>query len=750
VRRRFSRKGIFLISVLFVTLIISMYLAAAVALFPSDLMQTRSGGLKSAARQAAISGVSYALTRLRNNPQWRGDGAGDASAKTVNLPDMVVAEDHGNVVGMIQTGSSGFAQFRIRFNNQSSSGGPNGLGTPSPSMVLDLGALSINNLPGATDTIAPIVIGANPPATTPSSAHFVPARSVWLCVEGRAGSGLGGMSASNPNPALTSGMVSTVTVQTSYRLNPNSTPTLDGVAMAGGDIVGNLSIGTGAITLASSVTSTLPRLRTKGNLSVLGGGTNQLVSTGAEAYTVSNTTDAVTASNLTKLNETASASFYQLPANKVTQAAAGSPTMPAGTYVVWQDKSVHYYDMSLPDYQTHMANPLNAGDLGVIPPPSLPSSMTLSQDSTSKAITITVQGDTRVVATAGTNDLSIIPRSGAATGSGAATVAPDATLLGSKLSASASGGAYTDSGSNAYAASNFLQGLLSTVLGWATANPTNTQVAAVSASGITFDSANIHSSTGRSYGGGQFNDDSGSPSWSASANTLANPLIQAWANANPSLAAQNANYQSVSGQVGINTAGAGLVSNSGGDTLSPANLSLNFAPTNSAQFAVLSAPANVSIGTGLSGQGGSIVSTGGDIQITGMGVNLAANPNAKQGVSLYSQGNINIDTFHQTGTNGNQIVGNYQDLSLKGVIYACGSVNVVQGDPSTSGWGQMNLEGAIVAYGNSDPSQNPTTAGKINLTAANATLTFDPSYLQNLMNGFPSDIQLERFYWDEH
>ena len=62
--------------------------------------------------------------------------------------------------------------------------------------------------------------------------------------------------------------------------------------------------------------------------------------------------------------------FFNLRWDEVSKADAAPDTeravhIPAGTYVHWEDGSVHYYDMGLKEYQEYMEIPENQVDPGV-------------------------------------------------------------------------------------------------------------------------------------------------------------------------------------------------------------------------------------------------------------------------------------------------------------------------------------------------------------------------------------------------
>ncbi len=159
------------------------------------------------------------------------------------------------------------------------------------------------------------------------------------------------------------------------------------------------------------------------------------------------------------------------------------------------------------------------------------------------------------------------------------------------------------------------------------------------------------------------------------------------------------------------------------DSLSAANLEVEFAPPDG-RLAVLTSEGNVRLTSAIKGEGGSITS-GGEIRITALGAQFSATE--QSGVNMYAVGDIVFSTLDQP-TPGNYA---YRDVNLKGVIYTQGNFIAKVGSPALAGgWGTINLEGCLIAYGG-DPSGPPgVNGGNVDLRAENPLSNSTPSILE--------------------
>lgn len=141
-------RGIVLVIALVISVVVALFLAAAVQLLPT--MSRSAANLKDreVALSAAQSGVAYARNRLQADPKWRGDGNG----LIVNSPEFKVLEDNGNVFGFLTPENGEPSFFRLRFNYQD--GGDENdtsdhLPDPASGRFIESPYVSFNNLRSA-------------------------------------------------------------------------------------------------------------------------------------------------------------------------------------------------------------------------------------------------------------------------------------------------------------------------------------------------------------------------------------------------------------------------------------------------------------------------------------------------------------------------------------------------------------------------------------------------------------------------
>lgn len=141
------------------------------------------------------------------------------------------------------------------------------------------------------------------------------------------------------------------------------------------------------------------------------------------------------------------------------------------------------------------------------------------------------------------------------------------------------------------------------------------------------------------------------------------------------------------------------------DDTVPQDIEVRFAPEGG-ESAVIRSGGDVMLGTHVSGKGGAIVAEG-DIDLVGLGVDLQAGQGVRDGVSLYSKGDINISTYDERRNK-------FWDASIKGVIFAKGNLTLRLGEVVRSGkepaWGKFDLLGSVIVLGDA-PSVIGTPTG---------------------------------------
>ncbi len=180
---RATNRGIVIVSILVLTLLATFFLGALVQMNPSRLRRNVHDENRDRATMAARAGVDYVLSRFKSDTKW----IGDANTRTVDMKDLVIREDHGNILGWIRTEDGNWAGFRVRFNAQDGDGGFDSRGNPM--YPIRNNAISLNNL-------GPLIEKAVPRATSssvadgtlepgdPNTVMIMPGNSVALQVEG--------------------------------------------------------------------------------------------------------------------------------------------------------------------------------------------------------------------------------------------------------------------------------------------------------------------------------------------------------------------------------------------------------------------------------------------------------------------------------------------------------------------------------------------------------------------------------------
>ncbi len=393
-------RGMFLISTLLLSVVVALFVGAGLKMATSNLKANQRDAHR--ALFAAESGLRYVQSRQASDYTWTADGG-----LVVNEPDLVVHEDQGNIVGILRTEGGDYAQFRVRFNYQDDSAG-DADGRPDPNLYfIDSAYVSVNNLLGGSPVSVPRAEGPSWEVTSSSpSPYKVPTGTMCVIVEGRYGPGLN-LDPSSLNPSV-QGKVTTRVVE-AY-LEAPAPPGADSAAMAGRDMDFYVE-GSDTVTLSAKDDELASRVRSRANISVQGGGSPNLVSRNGETYTYDGSLQADADSNIQPLTEDTSRSFYQLSWSDVRQATSSDPTLPAGTYVIWDDGSLHYYDMSYREYAAHIElNPTDAGN--TLDPSNLPAGMTLDTSDPTKP-RITINQNLFVEETGNTDEFSLIPRKGA-------------------------------------------------------------------------------------------------------------------------------------------------------------------------------------------------------------------------------------------------------------------------------------------------------------------------------------------------
>lgn len=384
--------------------------------------------LEKRARLAATSGLEYAKSQLAKDTQWKGT---DARGTTVDNGRLTVKEKDGVVIGLMRFGDGGQAQFRIRFNAQDGSGGFDDLGDPSDDYFVDNLYLSMNNLGRSSEASFPKV-RPNFTADLSESDGKVPGRSVLLQVEGRAGKGIDGLTAAQPN-AAPSGPVTQASAQAVLKAKLPETNE-NSILQTAGDIRFS-----GSELHASSADSTPPAIRSKKKIKAErsdGGGEAQLsMRGGGNVYCqdgVLGLSALYDSNQVTVQEELPNNDLLQISWEQVEKAGSGYQ-INAGVYVLWPPlqstqstpAELHYYDMSYDEYRRTIYLPMvQSGQLpsnpGVVVDTNFSNTGGTAFNSGGGSGLVQVRGnnisigcDLKIAPTSQTGDFAVIPLSDA-------------------------------------------------------------------------------------------------------------------------------------------------------------------------------------------------------------------------------------------------------------------------------------------------------------------------------------------------
>lgn len=355
--------GFVLLSTMLVVLVLGLLLRVAIIRMPSVLGAAGHSAAHEQAERAARSGVEFALTQLREDPEWRGGESG----KTTLLDQpgvLTVVQDQGNVLGTISEPNGARSEFRLRFNYQDGSGA-NGDARPDPAadMSFAIPFVSVNNLGSDVEALVPRADGPGNSVPATPTGHNTPGLSVCLLVEGR---------------ALTSdgeGVAARSVSESVYLLSTDRAIT-DAVLMAGGGIDMKIGMGDNRVVLGGSLvkqaSDELLRMRTKGGVKLSrsdGSAATVRLADGTRGEINYNSSQGFIGSlpangKLVANEEDAGKDFYNLPWDSVKKASGGnSVQLPGGVYAYGNygdGRQMYYFNESYETYKNRPTPPTAA------------------------------------------------------------------------------------------------------------------------------------------------------------------------------------------------------------------------------------------------------------------------------------------------------------------------------------------------------------------------------------------------------
>lgn len=717
-----KRRGIVLVISIVLAVVMIMFVGAAIGLGPANFAAGQNQFHRGQAQRAAESGVQYALAQLHKDPAWRGN----ANQVTVNTSDLYVVEDNGNVIGVLTAPDGSRSQFRLRFNYNDGVGGGDEL--PNSAQPVDIPYVSINNLTGGAECPVPRADGPGFSVTSDSEEPFsAPIWSASLAVEGRAGSNLGQLGPANPNPPNLGG--TRVVVEGIFQVPDLGPGMQESALMAAAGFNARLDVKDGnAVKLTSKSGSGVPKLRSKGEVAVDGGDATQNFRGDKDREVQVTSGDGTMRGQYdsTRVHVGQEADrdpFYQLVWDDVKKPAATAPKLKAGTYVWWDNGELHYYDMGYAEYLDHItANPQDPG----LSPAPLPGNIRMSTDKKKQLIL----NSSLLVDSEGarSNELNVLLREGAAEtppDSRIAQAGPVTDLVVDQISTTVISRGMLQKFVNISQTGNGrfeFRDRAGNYVGSISWNPDGQGGLVANSDGDLNMVLNEMMMPGM-YGG--TNNQSGDVQFPVDPELIASAL------------------QIVPGKPRGEIDLPGVT-----DKLTASDVEIVFEGDN--EQVVLFGEGDIRLTGGVKGKGGSIVS-GGNLRVTGMGADFSAwaTSSSVEAVNMYARGDIVFSTLDKKGEGEYQ----FQDVKLKGIIYAWGDFIATMGaDGSDAKWGNLNVDGALIAYGG-DPAGKPGNypgKGHVKLVAGKVSLTFDPAYAGALSSTLPPGYKLRTLSWSNN
>lgn len=759
-------RGIVLLTVLFIALLVSMFIGSAIAVSPRTLGLAQTQDTALTAKAAAESGVRYALTRILSDPEWRGTGDG----LVVDTPELKVVENDGYVWGYMTTSDGKSSMFRIRFNYEDGSGGADGLDDSSGERIR-IPYVSVNNLTKGSATVVPRASESSSKVSDPNVGPYtVPAHAICLLVEGLAGSRLGEFDPASPNP---DGTLPSTVIESIFTVGGIDTITEGAVSMSNRDLTLFVDPGQNVDVNSVGPTKALVRSRARVRVHNEGGGQEHYISDGS-VYTEDSTLDALYDSGrVTTETEDPANPFYRITWEDVEELESTTHTLKAGTYVWWDDGSLHYYDLDYADYVTWIRDGTNRTNPGTVifangsvtGGASLPSSVTIGKGK------INISGDVSILPTSsGTTDFTMIPREGAPLGPPPPGGSGSTPGTGSSAPGNMSPqdfARYLAQPQNKLIMRQFFETLqryhphyiegqdgVGSKLEYT--GPGTIKITRLSTPG----KMKYMWETVGGMGGGTpsspynfvwfYNTASEEFQYQHSNHPLLEDAIasgfiggyvpeQLWRAIADDLEIDEEDVELAEGDLGLGT----------GDTWTAEDIEIHLTPAEGESL-TFTTQGNLRLGTSVIGEQTALIS-GGTLHLVGVGMDISADPDASIGVSLYARDNITVSTFLPALSSKGEL---FRDVVFRGVTYTWGDFIAKLADTPNPNIkrGTFSVEGLLVAYGD-DPSTDTgedLTRGRITISAGAITLTFNPGYLLNFFSELPADVRFQRSLWAVH
>jgi hypothetical protein len=346
-RLRRVRHGVVLVTVMFLILVMGMLMRALIVGGPGLSRMANQTQDDLLCQRVAEIGATYAQAQLREKSDWKGD----LNKMTVDMVDLKIVEDHGNVFGWSRAADGQASLFRIRFNFQDGPAGPDGLDDPTTS--IDSIYVSLNNIANASDMVVPRADAGTYKVTNPTVGPTqAPRATAVVEIEGLAGTGVSAVT--SPTSPLGNGHVARKVLRVVYAASVAASP-VDASLSAGYGI--DFETESDAVVSATAGSGD-PRIRSKRQFTVKkpDGAIQNLQMTGKVSRDPMLGMTASVIGTVAQSDESIGdgKDFYSLKWSDVPVASADvnkAVQLQGGIYVLGLDGKLNYFDKSLTDYK---------------------------------------------------------------------------------------------------------------------------------------------------------------------------------------------------------------------------------------------------------------------------------------------------------------------------------------------------------------------------------------------------------------
>lgn len=711
---RSSKRGLLLLSVLFFTVLIAMFVSAAVAFAPSGFARSETDRATQAADAAARSGIEWVRNRISADPRWCA-----SITRDFNTDDLRVHEQQGLVTGWLRQGSE-WSRFRVRFNYQDGAARvdsrSDGMSNPNAANTcVDFPYVSCNNLGGDRDRAVPVAMDGS---RTTSSFNWsntqltIPRNTMLVSCEG--GSGKNVTLGSNGFPTTFSGGFRRKIVQTVFRFG-SAGQVADAAVMSAGDLNIISADGNKAL-LKSSPSTETARVRSKGKLEAYPG---VYSARGDLRFHNLASNAGVLAGSVSTGDEPLLAPFYQIPESKL-KIPETPVTLPAGVYEVDILGRVSFYARNYEQWAS--------GDKGTSVPFTLPSGMQMvkkADGGSGPLWSLQVTADVQVQEHDGISDLALVPDGGA----------PQSRDYG--------GVRKTSSVTLTSADTDVVTSLLPEADG--VARSVGTGVADAYRSAMVASGARPEVSSGGDELSFPVQDDQGNDTGGRIKITGDTISLVGNSESKSRLAAMMTSkvaddavtlVQAVKGNTDELEAvklGADANQLTSSQKLHPDDLQLNL-QGDGVDGLILKGPGNLIFGSQVLGQGGALVSQK-DVRLIGTSTDLSSAPDVGLGLNCYAKHDFIVDSYQ---VNGPGQIG-FGKVNLTGVVYAWNNITISAGTGTNAQ--PFTFRGAMIAYGGNPAGAPMQWSAQTNIQATTISVTYDPSYVSALTSSGPYFLQ---------